>query len=222
MSSPTLYLGSKITVNPTGLIMDLSGANIMINKSVPELDNALYAVNKQYVDSKLSDQYNLILGATTSDLDTFQEVVSAFKNADMSLNSAITNLSNAATSSLAIEVSTARAAESVLRSDLSTEVSTARSAEGVLTSDLSTEVSTARSAEAVLRSDLSSEVIRATSVESVLESGLAAEISTARAAESVLTANLSTELSVARSNEVVLNDRINALCVYFFKNASQF
>ena len=170
MSSPTLYLGSKITVNPTGLIMDLSGANILINKSVSDLDiaNSLYAVNKQYVDIKLSDQYDRILGTTTSDLDSFKEVVDAFKAADLSLNSAITALGSAASSNVA------------------------------------------------------GEMVRATSVEAVLRSDLTSEASIARAAESVLTANLSTELSVARSTEVVLNNRINALCEYFFKNASQF
>ena len=71
-------------------------------------------------------------------------------------------------------------------------------------------------------SALASEVSRAEAAELVLTNDLASEASRATAAELVLTNDLSSEVSRAEAAELALTERINALCVYFFKNASQF
>ena len=70
--------------------------------------------------------------------------------------------------------------------------------------------------------NLATEVSRAQSAESALGVSLSAEVSRAQSAESALIASLSAEVSRAQSAEAAANARIDALCVYFFKNATQF
>ena len=70
--------------------------------------------------------------------------------------------------------------------------------------------------------NLATEVSRAQSAESALGASLSAEVSRAQSAESALIASLSAEVSRAQSAEAAANARIDALCMYFFKNATQF
>ena len=70
--------------------------------------------------------------------------------------------------------------------------------------------------------NLATEVSRAQSAESALGVSLSAEVSRAQSAEAALIASLSAEVSRAQSAEAAANARIDALCVYFFKNATQF
>ena len=70
--------------------------------------------------------------------------------------------------------------------------------------------------------NLATEVSRAQSAESALGVSLSAEVSRAQSAESALIASLSAEVSRAQSAEAAANARIDALCMYFFKNATQF
>ena len=201
--SNTLYLGNQVQIKSDNNVLfgssavDMTAATLSVATPVAPSN----AVTKAYVDSQVS---NLLSNVSPSALDSFTEVVSAFQTADSNLNGAITALAASASSNLATESARAGAAELVLTNDLSAEVSRAGAAELVLTNDLSAEVSRAGAAELVLTNDLSAEVSRAGAAELVLTNDLSAEVSRAGAAEDALTA------------------RINAMCVYFFKNAAQF
>jgi hypothetical protein len=70
--------------------------------------------------------------------------------------------------------------------------------------------------------NLATEVARAQSAESALDVSLSAEVVRAQSAESALIASLSAEVVRAQSAEAAANARIDALCMYFFKNATQF
>jgi hypothetical protein len=187
----TLYLGSQVQI--TGAAVNMGSAAIDMTNSVLSIavpSGPSHPTTKQYVDDKIS---SILSNIDPVAIDSFTEVITAFKEADSTLNGAITSLATSASSALSSEVSRATAAELVLTNALSAEASSARAAELVLTNALSAEASSARAAELVLTNALSAEASSARAAELVLTNALSAEASSARAAELVLTNALSAE-----------------------------
>jgi len=151
----TLYLGSQVQI--TGATVNMGSAAIDMTNSVLSVaipSGPSHPTTKQYVDDKIS---SILSNLDPVAVDSFTEVITAFKEADSTLNGAITTLATSASSALTIEVSRATAAELVLTNALSAEASSARAAELVLTNALSAEASSARAAELVLTNALSAE-----------------------------------------------------------------
>ena len=133
----TLYLGSQVQI--TGATVNMGSAAIDMTNSVLSVaipSGPSHPTTKQYVDDKIS---SILSNLDPVAVDSFTEVITAFKEADSTLNGAITTLATSASSALTIEVSRATAAELVLTNALSAEASSARAAELVLTNALSAE-----------------------------------------------------------------------------------
>ena len=184
-NATTLYLNGSATAHDN--VLDMLGNKIINLQSAPTLDTD--AANKKYVDDKI---YN-VTGLSSSDMTTLASLKALVESYNVTDEAQIQE-----------EISTARAAELLLRTDLSGEIVRAVAAELVLRTDLATEVSNARAAELVLRTDLSGEIVRAKQAELDLSNNLASEAVTARAAELVLRTDLSGEIVRAKAAEVYL------------------
>jgi len=113
--------GDYIIVNND---LDFGTTKLPINLPAPTEGGD--ATNKTYVDAadaSLQSQIDFITNnVDPAAIDSLTEVVAAFQSADGDLNSAITNLANAATTDLSAEIARAESAEAVLTADLSSEV----------------------------------------------------------------------------------------------------
>jgi hypothetical protein len=110
-------------------------------------------------DQSLQNQIDFITNNTDpAAIDSLTEVVAAFQEADNDLNSAITNLSNAATSGLSAEISDRIAGDEALTADLSNLQSyvdtTVNTAIDTLTADLSTEEASRIAGDAAIQSSI--------------------------------------------------------------------
>jgi hypothetical protein len=94
--------------------------------------------SKDYTDGKIS---LVMSNLDTEALDSLVEIVSAFQSADGNLNNTISDLSAAASSALAAEVSRATLAEQGLQSDIDAEVSARELADEQLQSNIDGKVS---------------------------------------------------------------------------------
>jgi hypothetical protein len=167
---------------------------------------------------------NVSLGSATVDMTSATLSVATPVNpsnavtkayVDDQVSNLLSNISPSALDSFTEVVSAFQVADSNLNGAISALALSA-------STNLATEVSRAQSAESALIASMSAEVSRAQSAESALDVSLSAEVSRAQSAESALIASMSAEVSRAQSAEAAANARIDALCMYFFKNATQF
>ena len=144
-------------------------------------DSSTLQSSKDYTDGKIS---LLMSNLDTEALDSLVEVVTAFQNADSSLNSTISSLSSSASSGLATEQAARIAGDQTLQLDLdaaeaaiSSEIMRATGVEGGIDSRLVTaenEINTLQFDLDAAEAAISSEVMRATGVEGGLDSRIQA------------------------------------------------
>jgi len=159
------YIQSEISIEISNRIAE--------DNSLEQRFNELDYLQNQYIQSEISteasnriagdlslqNQIDFITNNTDpAAIDSLTEVVAAFQEADNDLNSAITNLSNAATSGLSAEISDRIAGDEALTADLSNLQSyvdtTVNTAIDTLTADLSTEEASRIAGDAAIQSSI--------------------------------------------------------------------
>ena len=196
-----------LTVNNNAVAMQLTLENEVARaqdaEAVLVAGLAAEVYDARTAESALGVRIDAVLGNIDSGaLDSLTEIVTAFQTADGTLNGAITSLSASATSAIAAEATTARAAEAALNTSISTEAIAARAAESVLRSNVATlassissEVTRATSAENSITATVTSEANTRTNAISTVVNSVSAEVTRATAVESTLTTSIAAEIT---------------------------
>lgn len=203
----------SLTVNNNAVAMQTSlGAEIARAQNAETslvADMAAEVYSRTASDAALGVRIdNMLSNIESGALDSLTEVVNAFQGADSSLSGAITALSDHATSALASEALTARAAEVALGGRIDSDSTAARAAEAslqsniaVLTSSVSAEITRATTAENAITANVASEANTRLNAVSNVSNSITSEVTRATAVEATLTSSIATEIA-ARTGAV--------------------